>query len=160
SGSNPAGYKIILGLDEARQGKTVKLDDPKLQEDWRENLKVAVGHLLYKMRTWIVCKGGNEPCLPGSDFDSPDDLDLSIIENWYMGFAWYNGADYPEADDPQKVYKYVNGIYDRIEHPYEAIKSYTTAISSVGRPSRADMFPKMVPDQVILSRGYAGRTAD
>ncbi len=101
----------------------------------------------WKYNMEIGCKIlKNEKFLPSvantsSPYDTENDIDPSIIENWYYAIAWYNGS----GDD---AYAYVGTVWRYLSSPPTIAIPYFSGVPSIGNPRILQGFPTTIYDKI------------
>jgi hypothetical protein len=76
-----------------------------------------------------------------SPYDTENDTDPSIIENWYYPIAWYNGSG-------DAAYAYVGTVWGYLSSPPPIASPHFPGVQSIGNPRSLPGFPATIYDKI------------
>lgn len=124
------------------------VDAVRASRDWVYNLDE--GCKILKSKFEISAKNSPSP------FDSLEDENPAIFENWFYAVAWYNGEGAAAYDYVTRVWGFMR------QFPFPA-SDYFSSIPAIGDPTRLQGFPRgiltkiRVGDPSLNESGYISR---
>jgi murein DD-endopeptidase MepM/ murein hydrolase activator NlpD len=133
------GFDIgIMQLNPVK--KAIPFDTERSKLDWKYNLEIGCQILSSKFKKYAQDSA--------SDYDTFNDTDPSIIENWFYPLAWYNGEGDAAFIYISKVWEYISNL----PSPAGEVLP-NSSIPSLGNPRRLSGFPDTIHPQIPYPKG-------
>jgi Peptidase family M23/Transglycosylase SLT domain len=112
------------------------VDAVRASRDWVYNLEEGCKILRYKF--------GLSASDTASPFDSLEDKNPAIFENWFYAVAWYNG-------EGGAAYDYVTRVWGFLRQLPSPASVYFSSIPTIGDPTRLQGFPRVILSNINVN---------